>query len=169
VLAVVCLLAVSQEVARHSAQGISDGPRSIRFGRKTARQRARAQETIVERAGLLRARARSSTRPTSTGRCRREAGPRTQTAPIAFEDGHQLALPDRFDAFGPGCARDALERTRYKQKKPRALGLSYDQFRQRTAIRHGKTELGFPHGIFSKGLKTGTLSNKGIARRSTRR
>jgi len=42
------------------------------------------------------------------------------------------ALPDRVEAFEAWLCKDALERTRYKQKEAAALlGLSYDQFRQR--------------------------------------
>ena len=38
----------------------------------------------------------------------------------------------RVDAFEAHLCRDALERTRYKQKQAAALlGLTYDQFRQR--------------------------------------
>jgi psp operon transcriptional activator len=49
-----------------------------------------------------------------------------------FPDDPQLPLGDRVDAFEAWLCRDALERTRYKQKEAAALlGLTYDQFRQR--------------------------------------
>ena len=61
-----------------------------------------------------------------------EAGAQAQTAAHSFEDDHRLALPDRVEAFEAWLCKDALERTRYKQKEAAALlGLSYDQFRQR--------------------------------------
>src|ERR1043165_5749379 len=51
---------------------------------------------------------------------------------LAFEDDVRLPLPERVDAFEAWLCKDALERTRYKQKEAAALlGLSYDQFRQR--------------------------------------
>ncbi len=49
-----------------------------------------------------------------------------------FVDDPHRPLPDRVDAFEAHLCRDALERTRYKQKEAAALlGLTYDQFRQR--------------------------------------
>jgi two-component system nitrogen regulation response regulator NtrX len=57
------------------------------------------------------------------------------TAPAAgtvFDDDSRLPLPERVDAFEEWLCRDALERTRYKQKEAAAaLGITYDQFRQR--------------------------------------
>jgi DNA-binding NtrC family response regulator len=50
----------------------------------------------------------------------------------AFPDDPALPLSERVDAFEAWLCRDALERTRYKQKEAAALlGLTYDQFRQR--------------------------------------
>jgi DNA-binding NtrC family response regulator len=61
-----------------------------------------------------------------------EAGAQASVAALAFEDDPRLALPDRVDSFEAWLCKDALERTRYKQKEAAALlGLSYDQFRQR--------------------------------------
>ncbi|HTR52201.1 MAG TPA: sigma-54 dependent transcriptional regulator [Kofleriaceae bacterium] len=58
-----------------------------------------------------------------------------QQAPAAsgaFADDPALPLLDRVDAFEEWLCKDALERTRYKQKEAAALlGLTYDQFRQR--------------------------------------
>jgi two-component system NtrC family response regulator len=49
-----------------------------------------------------------------------------------FVDDPARPLPDRVDAFEAWLCKDALERTRYKQKEAAAmLGLTYDQFRQR--------------------------------------
>jgi transcriptional regulator with GAF, ATPase, and Fis domain len=49
-----------------------------------------------------------------------------------FADDAKLPLPERVDAFEAWLCKDALERTRYKQKEAAALlGLTYDQFRQR--------------------------------------
>ncbi|HEY1557528.1 MAG TPA: sigma-54 dependent transcriptional regulator [Kofleriaceae bacterium] len=61
--------------------------------------------------------------------------PEAQQAPapgLAFADDAALPLPERVDAFEAWLCKDALERTRYKQKEAAALlGLTYDQFRQR--------------------------------------
>ena len=49
-----------------------------------------------------------------------------------FVDDPARPLPDRIDAFEAWLCRDALERTRFRQKEAAALlGLTYDQFRQR--------------------------------------
>jgi len=49
-----------------------------------------------------------------------------------FVDDPAKPLPDRVDDFEAWMCRDALERTRYRQKDAAALlGLTYDQFRQR--------------------------------------
>jgi len=51
---------------------------------------------------------------------------------MTFVDDANAPLPDRVDAFEAWLCKDALERTRYKQKEAaQLLGLSYDQFRQR--------------------------------------
>jgi DNA-binding NtrC family response regulator len=51
---------------------------------------------------------------------------------LPFDDDPQLPLPERVDAFEAWLCKDALEKTRYKQKEAAALlGLTYDQFRQR--------------------------------------
>ena len=51
---------------------------------------------------------------------------------LAFADDPRLPLDERVDAFEAWLCKDALERTRYKQKEAAALlGLTYDQFRQR--------------------------------------
>jgi DNA-binding NtrC family response regulator len=61
--------------------------------------------------------------------------PEAQQVPAStggFPDDPKLPLPDRVDAFEAWLCKDALERTRYKQKEAAALlGLTYDQFRQR--------------------------------------
>jgi DNA-binding NtrC family response regulator len=61
--------------------------------------------------------------------------PEAQQAPVGgpgFADDPKLPLPDRVDAYEAWLCKDALERTRYKQKEAaQLLGLTYDQFRQR--------------------------------------
>jgi DNA-binding NtrC family response regulator len=58
-----------------------------------------------------------------------------QQAPVGglgFADDPKLPLDERVDAFEAWLCKDALERTRYKQKEAaQLLGLTYDQFRQR--------------------------------------
>jgi DNA-binding NtrC family response regulator len=50
----------------------------------------------------------------------------------AFHDDARLPLDERVEAFEAWLCRDALERTRYKQKEAaQLLGITYDQFRQR--------------------------------------
>ena len=49
-----------------------------------------------------------------------------------FTDDARLPLDERVEAFEAWLCRDALERTRYKQKEAaQLLGITYDQFRQR--------------------------------------
>ncbi|HEY4243105.1 MAG TPA: sigma-54 dependent transcriptional regulator [Kofleriaceae bacterium] len=56
----------------------------------------------------------------------------TAVSGLLFDDDPRQPLPERVDAFEAWLCKDALERTRYKQKEAAALlGLSYDQFRQR--------------------------------------
>jgi DNA-binding NtrC family response regulator len=51
---------------------------------------------------------------------------------MGFADDPKLPLNDRVEAFEAWLCKDALERTRYKQKEAaQLLGLTYDQFRQR--------------------------------------
>ena len=61
--------------------------------------------------------------------------PEAQQAPAPgdnFADDPKLPLPERVDAFEEWLCKDALEKTRFKQKEAAALlGLTYDQFRQR--------------------------------------
>ncbi|HEY6040481.1 MAG TPA: helix-turn-helix domain-containing protein [Kofleriaceae bacterium] len=61
--------------------------------------------------------------------------PEAQQAPVpglSFADDPKLPLDQRVDAFEAWLCKDALERTRFKQKEAAALlGLTYDQFRQR--------------------------------------
>ena len=50
----------------------------------------------------------------------------------AFPDRPELPLSERVEAFEAWLCKDALEKTRFKQKEAAALlGLTYDQFRQR--------------------------------------
>jgi len=61
--------------------------------------------------------------------------PEAQQAPapgMSFQDDPRLPLDERVNAFEEWLCKDALERTRFKQKEAAALlGLTYDQFRQR--------------------------------------
>jgi DNA-binding NtrC family response regulator len=61
--------------------------------------------------------------------------PEAQQAPapgMGFADDPKMPLPERVEAFEAWLCKDALERTRYKQKEAaQLLGLTYDQFRQR--------------------------------------
>ncbi len=70
-----------------------------------------------------------------TGEDIANAMPPDSAAPPAgsqFVDDANKPLPDRVDDFEAWMCRDALERTRYRQKDAAAmLGLTYDQFRQR--------------------------------------
>ena len=55
-----------------------------------------------------------------------------EQAALPFADDPALPLNDRVEAFEAWLCRDALERTRFKQKEAaQLLGLTYDQFRQR--------------------------------------
>jgi len=61
-----------------------------------------------------------------------EAHTAAATSGLAFADDARRPLNERVDAFEEWLCRDALERTRFKQKEAAALlGLTYDQFRQR--------------------------------------
>ena len=61
-----------------------------------------------------------------------EAQMNAEPSGSGFVDDPARGLPDRVDAFEAWLCKDALERTRYKQKEAAALlGLTYDQFRQR--------------------------------------
>jgi DNA-binding NtrC family response regulator len=54
------------------------------------------------------------------------------TSGPTFTDDARLPLDERVEAFEAWLCRDALERTRYKQKEAaQLLGITYDQFRQR--------------------------------------
>jgi DNA-binding NtrC family response regulator len=51
---------------------------------------------------------------------------------LPFNDDPRRPLDERVEAFEAWLCRDALERTRYKQKEAaQLLGITYDQFRQR--------------------------------------
>jgi len=61
-----------------------------------------------------------------------EANGAAASSGITFADDPRRPLNERVDAFEEWLCRDALERTRFKQKEAAALlGLTYDQFRQR--------------------------------------
>ncbi|CAN5919189.1 sigma-54 dependent transcriptional regulator [soil metagenome] len=61
-----------------------------------------------------------------------EAHAASPSSGLAFSDDAKQPLDDRVNAFEEWLCRDALERTRFKQKEAAALlGITYDQFRQR--------------------------------------
>jgi len=61
-----------------------------------------------------------------------EANAAAASSGITFADDPRRPLNERVDSFEEWLCRDALERTRFKQKEAAALlGLTYDQFRQR--------------------------------------
>jgi DNA-binding NtrC family response regulator len=61
-----------------------------------------------------------------------EAHAAASSSGISFADDAKRPLDQRVDAFEEWLCRDALERTRFKQKEAATLlGITYDQFRQR--------------------------------------
>jgi DNA-binding NtrC family response regulator len=61
-----------------------------------------------------------------------EAFGATASTGNGFADDARLPLDERVDAYEAWLCRDALERTRFKQKEAaQLLGITYDQFRQR--------------------------------------
>ncbi|MBX3157251.1 MAG: sigma-54-dependent Fis family transcriptional regulator [Deltaproteobacteria bacterium] len=61
-----------------------------------------------------------------------EAQTPAPAAAFAFRDDPRLPLDERVEAYEAFLCRDALEKTRFKQKEAaQLLGITYDQFRQR--------------------------------------
>ncbi len=61
-----------------------------------------------------------------------EAGATSSGSGTGFSDDIRLPLDERVEAYEAWLCRDALERTRFKQKEAaQLLGITYDQFRQR--------------------------------------
>jgi DNA-binding NtrC family response regulator len=90
----------------------------------------RELKNVVERAVYM-AQGEVLTGPDIDGALPPEAKQAPDSA-LAFDDDPNKPLPERVDAFEAWLCKDALERTRYKQKEAAALlGLTYDQFRQR--------------------------------------
>jgi two-component system nitrogen regulation response regulator NtrX len=130
VLAVHFLSRFRQEVAGISAKEISAGALD-RFASYDYPGNVRELKNIVERAVYM-AQGEVLTAADVDAALPPEAGAQISVAALSFEDDSRLALPERVDAFEAWLCKDALERTRYKQKEAAAmLGLSYDQFRQR--------------------------------------
>jgi len=128
VLAVHFLIRFRQEVAGINVKEISAGALD-RFASYDYPGNVRELKNIVERAVYM-AQGEVLTAADVEAALPPEAAP--QASGGSFEDDRRLALPDRVDAFEAWLCKDALERTRYKQKEAAALlGLSYDQFRQR--------------------------------------
>jgi DNA-binding NtrC family response regulator len=130
VLAVHFLSRFRQEVAGISVKEISGGALD-RFASYDYPGNVRELKNIVERAVYM-AQGEVLTAADVDAALPPEAGAQSQVSALAFQDDGRLPLPERVDAFEAWLCKDALERTRYKQKEAAAmLGLSYDQFRQR--------------------------------------
>ncbi|MEO8704829.1 MAG: sigma 54-interacting transcriptional regulator, partial [Kofleriaceae bacterium] len=127
VLAVHFLTRFRQEVAGITVREIGAGALD-RFAQYDYPGNVRELKNIVERAVYM-----------ATGEVLTEADvdgalpPDSGAAAVAtFDDDPRLPLDERVDHFEAWLCRDALERTRYKQKEAAAiLGITYDQFRQR--------------------------------------
>ena len=129
VLAVYFLGRFRQEVAGISVKEISAGALD-RLAQYDYPGNVRELKNVVERAVYM-----AQSEVLSGGDIDGALPPEAQGAPAdgqAFADDPRLALPDRVDAFEAWLCRDALERTRFKQKEAaQLLGMTYDQFRQR--------------------------------------
>ena len=91
----------------------------------------RELKNIVERAVYM-ARGEVLTGADVDGALPHDAPGAASTSALAFDDDPSRPLDQRVEAFEEWLCRDALERTRFKQKEAAALlGLTYDQFRQR--------------------------------------
>ncbi|HEY4179240.1 MAG TPA: sigma-54 dependent transcriptional regulator [Kofleriaceae bacterium] len=130
VLAVHFLARFRQEVAGITVKEISAGALD-RFASYDYPGNVREMKNIVERAVYM-----------ATGEVLTEAdvdaalppgdGAAATTSVLPFPDDPRRPLDERVEAFEEWLCRDALERTRFKQKEAAALlGITYDQFRQR--------------------------------------
>ena len=117
-----------QEVAGITVREISAGALD-RFAQYDYPGNVRELKNIVERAVYM-AQGEVLTETDVDAALPPEAHP---TAAVAsFDDDARLPLDERVDRFEEWLCRDALERTRFKQKEAAALlGITYDQFRQR--------------------------------------
>ncbi len=130
VLAMHFLARFRQDVAGIAVKEISAGAFD-RFASYDYPGNVRELKNIVERAAYM-----------ATGEVMSEADVDVALPPeahgaapssgLAFSDDAKRPLDERVDAFEEWLCRDALERTRFKQKEAAAvLGITYDQFRQR--------------------------------------
>jgi DNA-binding NtrC family response regulator len=130
VLAVYFLARFRQEVAGITAREIS-AEAFDRLAQYDYPGNVRELKNVVERAVYM-AQGEVLTATDIDGALPPDASQAPRDALIAFTDDTRLPLPERVDAYEAWLCRDALERTRYKQKEAAALlGLTYDQFRQR--------------------------------------
>ncbi len=91
----------------------------------------RELKNIVERAVYM-AQGSTLTAADVDGALPPEAQSPAESSGTSFADDARLPLDQRVDSFEAWLCRDALERTRYKQKEAAVLlGITYDQFRQR--------------------------------------
>jgi len=130
VLAAHFLTRFRQEVAGITAKEISAGALD-RFAQYDYPGNVRELKNIVERAVYM-APGEVITEADVDAALPPEAhGAAASTGP-GFADDPRKPLDERVEAFEAWLCRDALERTRFKQKEAAALlGLTYDQFRQR--------------------------------------
>ncbi len=130
VLAVYFLTRFRQEVAGITVKEISAGALD-RFAAYDYPGNVRELKNVVERAAYM-AQADVLSEADVDVALPPEAHAAAAATNGQFPDDPRMPLGDRVDAFEAWLCRDALERTRYKQKEAAALlGLTYDQFRQR--------------------------------------
>ena len=130
VLAAYFLVRFRQEVAGIVVKEISGGAFE-RLAQYSYPGNVRELKNVVERAVYM-AQGEVLTAADVDAALPPEAHGAASSAESGFEDDPRLPLPERVDAFEEWLCKDALERTRFKQKEAAALlGLTYDQFRQR--------------------------------------
>jgi DNA-binding NtrC family response regulator len=129
ILATYFLMRFRQEVAGITVREVS-GDALERLAQYDYPGNVRELKNVVERAVYM-AQGEVLTAADIDGALPPDAGAPRDPA-MSFEDDPKLPLPERVEAFEAWLCKDALERTRYKQKEAAALlGLTYDQFRQR--------------------------------------
>ncbi len=130
VLAAHFLARFRQEVAGITVREISAGALD-RFAQYDYPGNVRELKNIVERAVYM-AQGEVLTEADVDGALPPEAHAGATPAGLSFADDPRLPLDERVDNYEAWLCRDALERTRFKQKEAaQLLGLTYDQFRQR--------------------------------------
>jgi len=130
VLAAHFLARFRQDVAGITVKEISAGALD-RFAQYDYPGNVRELKNIVERAAYM-ATGDVLTEADVDAALPPEAHGAAASSGMTFADDPRRPLNERVDAFEEWLCRDALERTRFKQKEAAALlGLTYDQFRQR--------------------------------------